>query len=308
MIAMFMGAQDEINVDFPRAYKSLFITNALDGSEDHLISDKLFELVGVKIKKFREKLMMEESPSTLDELIKTITAPKGIRRGRNVEGQIEGEELMDCSGDEINSDDEDEDTDKDENDGEIKLTKEKSTSVLNLTNLSNDPDVNADAEFLNTFQILLETQTTSRLFIPYLSQLKVINQKARRSIKNRIERARVKTQAEQNETLANDNVDIDIDEDEDRDEEEPIFVVNDENKTTLPKVGEYWKIKNGTVYLYAIIAGLDPLSVNYFEPTVKKELHCLNDMVFDVYAEDLKEKLESPEMIQKGRRKYYRFE
>ena len=74
--------------------------------------------------------------------------------------------------------------------------------------------------------------------------MKVINQKARRSIKNRIERARVKTQAEQNETLANDNVDIDIDEDEDRDEEEPIFVVNDENKTTLPKVGEYWKIKN----------------------------------------------------------------
>ena len=69
-----------------------------------------------------------------------------------------------------------------------------------------------------------------------------------------------------------------------------------------------WKIKNGTVYLYAIIAGLDPLSANYFEPTVKKELHCLNDMVFDVYAEDLKEKLESPEMIQKGRRKYYRFE
>ena len=47
---------------------------------------------------------------------------------------------------------------------------------------------------------------------------------------------------------------------------------------------------------------------NWIEPTVKKELHCLNDMVFDVYAEDLKEKLESPEMIQKGRRKYYRFE
>ena len=50
------------------------------------------------------------------------------------------------------------------------------------------------------------------------------------------------------------------------------------------------------------------ISVKYFEPTIKGDLHCLNDMIFDVFAEDLKEKIELPEMIQKGRRQYYRFE
>ena len=73
-------------------------------------------------------------------------------------------------------------------------------------------------------------------------------------------------------------------------------------------MGEYWKIKNGAVFLFAIIASDDPLSVKYFEPTIKGGLHCLNDMIFDVFSEDLQEKIELPEVIQKGRRTYYRFQ
>ena len=83
-------------VDTKKAFKSLFVTNALDGSEDHLVSDRIFELVGNEIKKFRENLMQEKAPKNLKEMLKTITPPKGIRR-KNTEGS----ELMDCEGDEI---------------------------------------------------------------------------------------------------------------------------------------------------------------------------------------------------------------
>ena len=40
--------------------------------------------------------MKEKSPKNVDELLKTITPPKGVK-GRN----IEGTELYDCDGDEI---------------------------------------------------------------------------------------------------------------------------------------------------------------------------------------------------------------
>ena len=50
------------------------------------------------------------------------------------------------------------------------------------------------------------------------------------------------------------------------------------------------------------------LTFKYFEPTIKGGLHCLNDMIFDVFSEDLQEKIELPEVIQKGRRTYYRFQ
>ena len=83
-------------VDTKMAFKRLFVTNALDGSEDHLVSDKVFQLVGNEIKKFRETLMQEKAPKDLKEMLKTITPPKGIRRKN-----IEGSELLDCEGDEL---------------------------------------------------------------------------------------------------------------------------------------------------------------------------------------------------------------
>ena len=37
MIEMIVSSLASLNVDFQRAFKSLFVTNALDGSEDYLV-------------------------------------------------------------------------------------------------------------------------------------------------------------------------------------------------------------------------------------------------------------------------------
>ena len=98
MMDMLVRALSKVNeeLDTKKAFKRLFVTNALDGSEDHLVSEKLFNLVGNEMLKFREDLCKEKAPKDLADLLKTITPPKGIRR-KNVEGT----ELFDCEGAEI---------------------------------------------------------------------------------------------------------------------------------------------------------------------------------------------------------------
>ena len=58
---------------------------------------------------------------------------------------------------------------------------------LTLFNLCDDPDVNADANFVDEFQALLQRHQTSKLFTPFISQMKSVHQKARRSVKKRID-------------------------------------------------------------------------------------------------------------------------
>ena len=54
-------------------------------------------------------------------------------------------------------------------------------------NLTNDPNVKRDSEFLDKMQQIMTNVNTSKLFIPYLSQFRATYQKARRSVKKRIE-------------------------------------------------------------------------------------------------------------------------
>lgn len=99
MMEMMMEAVRTMNIDGNSAFKSLFLTNALDGSEDYLVSERIFGLIGDQIIKFRKELMEKEYPGTFNELLKSITPPKGIhRKGRP---NTEGSELLDCSGDEL---------------------------------------------------------------------------------------------------------------------------------------------------------------------------------------------------------------
>ena len=100
MMNMAVTSFSQVKIDCKKAFNSLFVTNALDGSEDHLVSDKIMSLVGNEIKEFRKNMMKEKAPKDFNELLKSITPPKGIRR-KNVEGS----ELYDCDGDEIAQDD-----------------------------------------------------------------------------------------------------------------------------------------------------------------------------------------------------------
>ena len=53
MMFMLLQAWETLEVDSRREFKSLFVTNASDGSEDYLVSDKLFALIGDEMVDFR---------------------------------------------------------------------------------------------------------------------------------------------------------------------------------------------------------------------------------------------------------------
>ena len=45
MMRMLVESNDSIDVDIPARYKALWVTNKLDGSEDHLASERIITLV-----------------------------------------------------------------------------------------------------------------------------------------------------------------------------------------------------------------------------------------------------------------------
>ena len=97
MKRMLLKAWELLDVDTTREFKSLFVTNALDGSEDYLVSDKLYALVGNEMVKFRTELMTSGQAKTLKEVIRKLIPPKGVKPKRNDEGI----ELLDCEEEEI---------------------------------------------------------------------------------------------------------------------------------------------------------------------------------------------------------------
>ena len=97
MISMLSQALETLEIDNTREYKSLFVTNALDGSEHYLVSDKLFGFIRNETVDFRKKLMSRNCVKTLKEVIRNLIPSKGIKQKANVEGN----ELLDCEGEEI---------------------------------------------------------------------------------------------------------------------------------------------------------------------------------------------------------------
>ena len=89
MVKMLLSAWKDVPNNFAEVFKKLFVTNALDGSENHLVSDKLFALIGSDMQKFRKELTESPVPAKLLTVIKQLFPPKGIRRN------LEGTELLD---------------------------------------------------------------------------------------------------------------------------------------------------------------------------------------------------------------------
>ena len=84
MMLMLLQAWGRLEIDTKREFKSLFVTNALAGSEDYLVSDKLFALIGDEIVDVRKELMSQNSVKTLEGVIRNLIPPKGIKRKANV--------------------------------------------------------------------------------------------------------------------------------------------------------------------------------------------------------------------------------
>ena len=55
MINMTVKAAKKIDVNFAEVLIQLYVTNKLDGSEDYLVSNKLFDLTGSDMVEFRKK-------------------------------------------------------------------------------------------------------------------------------------------------------------------------------------------------------------------------------------------------------------
>ena len=101
---LIIQSWNELHVDVESRYKALWLTNALDGTEDSFVSDKIFQLVGHDLMGYREKLMNSKCPPNLKSLIKKITPPKGVKRNvpeHDEKPEDEGTEMFDCEGVEI---------------------------------------------------------------------------------------------------------------------------------------------------------------------------------------------------------------
>ena len=78
--------------------------HALDGSEDYLVSERVYELVGTRMIDFQNQLMKTATPKNLKQLLKMIAPPKGVKQKgaeRSAAPVNKGDELFDCKGGEI---------------------------------------------------------------------------------------------------------------------------------------------------------------------------------------------------------------
>lgn len=246
---MLIESLEIVSIDSVKTFKSLFFTNALNGTEDYLVSDKIYCLVGQKLVEFRTQLMAEQSPKNLEEMLKTITPPKGIKR-KNTKGS----ELMDCDSDENENIDEDLEDEVENSEiteafqttdpiDEIPLP----TKAPKLSKLCQSPEINKDAEFLDKLQLLIESHETSKLLTKHISKLRNMNQEARNSVRKRIQNfnSDLKDDVVEATTVANTQSDN-------------LAATSDFEEKPGPKIGEFWTVKNGIHTLFSTIATENP--------------------------------------------------
>ena len=211
MMKIIATAWNKLNVDHTRAFKTLSVTNSLDGSEDYLVSDRLFKLIGDSMVFFRKKLIESEIPASLPAVVKKLIPPKGIKH-KNQEGyelldfvcpddaqeddyqnlfdnlfksQINFEEESDGESSDGSSDEvpQDERTAAQPDESEIAAS---SSRVVPLSNLCDDPDVNKDTLFLDSMAKVFEMDT-SEIFLSHVRKFQSVYDEARTSVKKRIE-------------------------------------------------------------------------------------------------------------------------
>ena len=202
----------ESNNSLDARYRALWITSKLNRSEDHLVSELIMTLVGQILMLFRENQMKNASPKTLKDLLKLITLPKDVKKGKNVNGSPidEGNKLYDCDGDEISypidiedqfgppSDDENEQQatestnadkqffDATSTDTQPKAEQSQRDQLIELNPLCNHPDLKKNATFVDYLTKFLKTHNTSSKFLPHITAIKKQCLTVRRQVKNRI--------------------------------------------------------------------------------------------------------------------------
>ena len=104
MIRMLYESHVSLQKDYAKEFKSLWVTNALDGSEDYLVSERVYKLARARMIDFRNQLMKTASSKNLKQLLKMVTPLKGVKRKDANEPAApvdKGDELFDCEREEI---------------------------------------------------------------------------------------------------------------------------------------------------------------------------------------------------------------
>ena len=166
-MSMLLASWEKLQINTEKEFRLLFVTNALNGSEDYLVSDKLYVLIREEMLKFR---ICKQTPK---EVVRKLIPPKGISR----KGNFEGNELLDFENEEIPIEEFQEECNNEEEtneDAESEERNENRESVVvptandNLTShvhtslslFTNDPDIKTDSEFLDKFQEIMKDNKT----------------------------------------------------------------------------------------------------------------------------------------------------
>ena len=80
MMSMLTNAWSLLTVNSTVAFKNLSVTNTLDGSEDPLVSEKLFRLIGTDMLSFRAEILTQQHSKSLEGVVRKLTLPKEIKR------------------------------------------------------------------------------------------------------------------------------------------------------------------------------------------------------------------------------------
>ena len=192
-----------------------------------------------------------------------------------------------------------------------------------LAKLCDDPQVNADAEFMDNLQIFLEDQKPTSSFIrPYVNQIKLAKVKARRNINRRIEYIEINKQRQnkgekqiepETSQPVDSNAEGSLDDEEVEFETSQFDLDIEENTAIEPNIGEYWSIKNDPD-LFVVIESKFPLTVQYYQLKklglqAKGKHHFLKEEVQGILAEDLDKKVPEPKIVAATKsRTFYLFE
>ena len=204
-----MKSHVSLEKDYTKEFKSLWVTNALDGSEDYLVSERVYKLVGTRMTDFWNQLMKTASPKNLKQLLKMITPPKGVKP-KDAEGSAapadEGDELFDREGEEIKTETIEEDISSSDKEDEMpKDTSQAAANEENATTEDSSPSKSAqfiqklallcpedktellnDAKFIDMMGQLLLTSTTSTRILPSIRGIQWHYIQAKRNVKERI--------------------------------------------------------------------------------------------------------------------------
>ena len=200
MMAMLAHAWNALTVDCDAPFKNLFVTNALNGSKDHLIWDKIFRLFGTDMISFRNQLLDQSVPKFLQDVVKTLIPPKGVKR-KEYEGTrfFTGFEDFEEPNEEPSRSDESDVSDSKAISGDLPTAAVPDNQppqpvivhgTVSLQNIVADEDINKNAKFLDDIKKVINDADTSQIFLPQMQKLREAYNDGRKSVQKRVEQKR----------------------------------------------------------------------------------------------------------------------